>query len=264
MRTWLGDVRRAARELPPLRGLLPLAVGLAAWQVLQPGPSPYYPPPAQWWRDTWPLVTSGELLPALAATLQTFVAALALATAAGAAAGVLLGASAAARRALGPLLEFVRTIPPPAVVPLAVLLLGYEERMKLLVVTFAAVWPILLNVSSAVTHVDPLLGDVARTLRLPAAHRIWKIVVPAAVPGLLLGVRVALPLAVIVTLLVEMLILSPGVGSLVMTAQRGFQSARVFGLLVLIGLLGFALNGAFVIVEALIMRRWPPRPGGPG
>jgi ABC-type nitrate/sulfonate/bicarbonate transport system permease component len=197
----------------------------------------------------------------LAASLRTFGVALLLATVVGGALGVLVGASPRIRRAVGPILEFLRTIPPPAVVPVAVLLLGYDESMKLLVVTLAAVWPILLNTSSAVAHIDPLLDDVARSLRLPASHRLWKIVVPNAVPGLLLGVRIALPLAIIVTLLVEMLILSPGVGSLVMTAQRSFQSARVFGLLVLIGLLGFALNGAFVVVEGLIMRRWPPRHG---
>lgn len=261
MRVWLRDLRQATKAVPPLRGVLPLLAGLAVWQLLQQGPSPYYPAPSQWWRETWPLLAGRELTPALAATLQTFGAALTLATLTGGALGVIIGVSRSTRRAVGPLLEFLRTIPPPAMVPVAVLLLGYDESMKLLVVTLAAVWPILLNTSSTVAHIDPLLGDVGKSLRLPRAHRVWKIVVPAAVPGLLLGVRIALPLAIIVTLLVEMLIISPGVGSLVMTAQRNFQSARVFGLLVLIGLLGFALNGAFVVVEGLIMRRWPPRHG---
>jgi ABC-type nitrate/sulfonate/bicarbonate transport system permease component len=261
MRIWLRDVRDATRGMPPLRGVLPLLVALVAWQLLQQGPSPYYPAPSQWWRETWPLIAGRELGPALSATLQTFAAALVLATALGGAAGVLIGMSRRTRRAVGPLLEFLRTIPPPAVVPLAVLFLGYDERMKLLVVTFAAVWPILLNTSSAVTHIDPLLTDVARSLRMSRADRVRKIVVPAAVPGLLLGVRIALPLAVIVTLLVEMLISAPGVGSLVVAAQRSFQSARVFGLLVLVGLVGFVLNAAFVVIEGLIMRRWPPRPG---
>ena len=258
MSAWLRDLWHAGRSMPPLRGVLPLVAGLVVWQVLQQGPSPYYPPPSQWWKETWPLA-GRELFPALAASLRTFGVALVLATALGGALGVVIGVSRWTRRAVGPLLEFLRTIPPPAIVPVAVLLLGYDESMKLLVVTLAALWPILLNTSSAVAHIDPLLGDVARSLRLPASHRVWKIVVPGAVPGLLLGVRIALPLAIIVTLLVEMLILSPGVGSLVMTAQRNFQSARVFGLLVLIGLLGFTLNGAFVVVESLILRRWPDR-----
>ena len=258
MSVWLRELRHAGRAMPPFRGVLPLVAGLAVWQVLQQGPSPYFPAPSQWWKETWPLA-GRELVPALAASLRTFGVALVLATLVGGALGVVIGVSRGTRRAVGPLLEFLRTIPPPAIVPVAVLLLGYDESMKLLVVTLAALWPILLNTSSAVAHIDPLLGDVARSLRLPPSHRVWKIVVPGAVPGLLLGVRIALPLAIIVTLLVEMLILSPGVGSLVMTAQRNFQSARVFGLLVLIGLLGFTLNGAFVVVESLILRHWPDR-----
>ena len=78
-------------------------------------------------------------------------------------------------------------------------------------------------------------------------------------PGFLLGVRVAIPLAIIVTLLVEMLTLLPGIGSLIVRAQREYQSAQVYGLLVLIGMLGFLLNNGFVLIEGFVLRHWPPR-----
>jgi len=75
----------------------------------------------------------------------------------------------------------------------------------------------------------------------------------------MIGVRVAVPLAIIITLLVEMITMLPGIGSLIVTAQRNFRSADVYALLVLVGLVGFVLNSLFVIVEDLLLRRFPPR-----
>lgn len=254
-------LRSAAAGLPPARGLLPLLALLAAWQLLQRGPSPYFPAPAEWWTSTAPLWSNGQLLPALAATVETFAEGLLLAGAIGAVLGVAIGISAAASRALGPLLEFLRAVPPPATVPVAALLIGYGETMKLLVVVLAALWPILLNTSAAAARIAPLLLDVAESFRLTPAARLRKIVLPSIVPALLLGIRVALPVAIVVTLLVEMLTSLPGVGALMIQATRNFQSAQVYGLLVLVGLLGFVVNDVFAVVEGAILRRWPPRSG---
>ncbi|HVA39089.1 MAG TPA: ABC transporter permease subunit [Candidatus Binataceae bacterium] len=246
-------------KLPPLRGLLPLILFLIAWQLLQPRQSPYFPPPSAWWTSVLTLLRDGRLMPALGSTLLTFGAGLSAATLCGGAIGLLIGLSRRASRTLGPLLEFCRSLPPPVVVPMAVLLLGYSQSLKLLVVTWAAAWPILLNTASATSQIEPLLLSVARTYRLTSTDTVRKIVIPAVLPAFMLGMRVAVPLAIIVTLLVEMLTLMPGVGSLIVTAQREYHSAEVYGLLVLIGLLGFVLNNAFIVIEAKLLRRWPPR-----
>jgi ABC-type nitrate/sulfonate/bicarbonate transport system permease component len=252
-------LRLAAAEIPPARGLVPLVAVLAAWQLLAPGPSAYFPAPLEWWRAAVALGRSGQLWPAFAATVTTFAEGLAIAVAIGAALGIAIGASRPAERSLGPLLEFMRAVPPPVTVPVAALLLGYGLTMKLTVVVLSAVWPILLNTSSSAARVEPLLFDVSRTFRLPAARRIGQIVAPSTVPSLLLGIRVAIPLAIVVTLLVEMLTSLPGVGALMIQAQRNFQSAQVYALLVMVGLFGFAVNDLFVVVEAISLRRWPGR-----
>src|SRR5882757_7986835 len=127
--------------LPALRGLLPLVLLLAAWQALGPHGSPYFPPPSAWWTGVATLSRTGRLMPALSSTLVTFVLAIAIACILGGAAGILIGRSAAARRALGPLLEFCRGLPPPVIVPVAVLVLGYVEGLKLVIVVSVAVWP---------------------------------------------------------------------------------------------------------------------------
>jgi ABC-type nitrate/sulfonate/bicarbonate transport system permease component len=75
----------------------------------------------------------------------------------------------------------------------------------------------------------------------------------------LIGLRVAIPLGIVITLLVEMLTSLPGIGSLIVVAQRQFRSADVYGLLVVVGVMGFLINSLFTIAEQVLLRRWPPR-----
>lgn len=245
-------------RLRSARGLLPLVIGLSAWQLFGPAKSPYFPPPTAWLDGVLFLSRSGRLWPAFAATISTFAIGLAIATAIGFALGIAIGRSRGLRRALAPLLEFCRGLPPPVLVPVAVLLLGYAESLKLLVVVWVAIWPVLLNTATATGLLDELLLDVARTFRFSASTALRKIVAPAVVPALLLGVRVAIPLAIIITLLVEMLTSLPGIGSLIVTSQRQFRSAEVYGLLVLVGILGLLVNAIFTTIEGAVLKRWPP------
>lgn len=256
---WLHHVHGLAASLPPARGLLPLIIFLIAWQLLQSGNSPYFPPPSEWWSGLVVLAKSGRLLPALSATATTLLFGIVIAIFVGTILGLLNGVSPALRRATEPVLEFLRAIPPPAAVPVAILFLGYDASMKLTVVVLAAIWPILLNTSSAAERINPLLIDVARSFRLSWIDRLWRIVLPSVVPAILLGIRVSLPLAIVVTLLVEMLTSIEGIGALMIGAQRNFQSSQVYGLLVLIGLFGFLVNDVFAAIEAILLRRWPPK-----
>jgi ABC-type nitrate/sulfonate/bicarbonate transport system permease component len=244
---------------PPLRGLIPLVLCLAAWQLANPQGSPYFPPPSAWWASLVVLWRSGRLLSALSATLSTFVLAIALAAVLGGLLGLLIGRSRAARRALGPLLEFFRGLPPPVIVPVAVLLLGYAEGLKLTIVVLVAIWPILLNTAAATAGISDLLVEVSSTLRLGRFATMRKVILPSAGPAFLLGIRSAIPLAIIITLLVEMITSLPGIGSLIVISQRQFHSAEVYGLLVVVGIVGFIFNNLFVAIEELLLRRWPPR-----
>ena len=246
-------------KLPPLRGLLPLVLFLVVWQLIQPGPSPYFPAPVEWWRAGLRLAHQTDLVTAFLSTTSSFAVGLALAIVVGTVIGVMIGASPLLSRALQPLLEFMRAIPPPATVPIAGLLIGYNEPMKLVVVVLAALWPILLNIAAAIRQIDPLLLDVAHSFRLSHWATIRRITLPSIVPALLLGIRVAIPLTIILALLVEMLTSLPGIGALMIQSQRNFQSSEVYALLVLVGLFGLVVNDAFLLVESVILRRWPPR-----
>jgi len=256
---WRQYFRLVVEALPSARGMLPLVALLGVWQLLQTGDSPYFPAPSDWWDGLMLLAKSGRLYSALLATTITLLLGLGLAILIGTGMGLVIGVFPRLSRAFGPLLEFLRAIPPPAVVPVAILFMGYDERMKLTVVVLAAIWPVLLNTSSAAERVHPLLLDVAHSFRLSAFDRIRLIILPSAVPAILLGVRVALPIAIVVTLLVEMLTSIEGIGALMIGAQRNFQSSQVYGLLVLIGLFGLLVNNAFAVFEAILLHRWPPK-----
>jgi len=246
-------------SFPPLRGLLPLGVLLAIWQVVGSEQSPYFPPPSTWARGLSRLADSGKLQPAAAATLGTFWVALSVATVLGTLIGLLVGASKAADRALGPTFEFARAVPPAAVVPIAVLLIGYDQKMKVAVVTFAAIWPILLNTRAGVRSLDPVLRDTARCLHLSRFDRSRKCILPALTPAILLGVRVAAPVALVITLLVEIVTRVSGLGALIAVSQRNYLSAQVYGLILVAGLFSFAVNGLVAVLEAWVLRHRPRR-----
>jgi ABC-type nitrate/sulfonate/bicarbonate transport system permease component len=243
-----------AMLFPPLRGLVPLGLLLAVWELIAPDRSPYFPPPTRWTGGLADLWSEGALVPAAVATLATFVAALGTATALGALLGLVLGAAPRADQALGPTLEYARAMPPAAVVPVAALLIGYDGTMKVAVVTSAAIWSILLNTRAGVRQIDPVLLDMARSLRLTRVDRARKVLFPALVPSIFLGVRVAAPVALVITLLVEILTQVNGVGALIAVAQRNYHPARVYGLILVCGLFSLAVNAAVTAIQVYVFR----------
>lgn len=241
-----------------LRGLTPLAVALSVWQISAPHDSVFFPPPSTWAPSLGALWEQGTLWPAATATLRTMFTALVFATILGTGAGILIGASRLADRALGPTLEFARVMPPAAVVPVATLLIGYKEQMKLTVVTLAAIWAVLLNTRSGVHRLDPILIDTARSFRLGRLAMVRKVALPALLPAIFTGVRVAAPVALIITLLVEIVTHVPGIGELISTSQRNYQSARVYGLILVAGALSLLLSGLVGALESFLFRHRPP------
>ncbi|MEW6154621.1 MAG: ABC transporter permease [Actinomycetota bacterium] len=250
---------RGRGGFPPLRGLVPLAAALAVWQVAGDPSSPYFPTPSQWLAGLADLGRSGALVPAAGETLVTFGTGLAVAAVLGTALGVAVGTSKAADRALGPTFEFLRAIPPAAVVPIAALLLGFDQQMKVAVVTFAAVWSVLLNTRAGIRGIDPVLVDTARSLHLSRLDTARKVLLPALAPWIFVGVRVAAPVALVITLLVEILTRVGGIGALMAVAQRSYLAGQVYGLILMAGLFSLAVSGLVSALEARLFRHHPPR-----
>ncbi|WP_436764247.1 ABC transporter permease [Streptosporangium sp. V21-05] len=252
-----------ARPLfPPLVGLLPLAVLLLAWQMLGDRGSADFPPPTSWIEAIEAVRQRGLLVPALQRTLLVFAAALAIATVIGAAIGTLLGASTVARKAFGPLTELLRNFPPPAAVPVAVLLLGNTTTMSLIVIVATALWPIVLNTQEAVRVIPRVRIDAGRALGLSRGRQISSMIVPGVLPAVMIGVRVATPICLIVVLLAEMLASTGGIGHLILERQRLYDSAGVFACLAIVGVLGLLTSTLVGGFERVLLRNWPPGHNG--
>lgn len=255
-----GRRRKARRRsIPPLRGLWVLVAGLVIWQFSVSIESPYAPPPSKWWRQVSLLWSSGKLGQSILSTVETFVISLVVATVLGIAIGMLIGRLRPADRALGPFLEYCRVMPPAAVVPLIVLFAGYTEKMKVIVVVFAAIWPVLLQVRAGTRALDPVLLDTGRALHLGRIGTARKILIPSLIPSILLGVRVATPTVLIIVILVEMLTRVTGLGGLIEESQNNYNAAAVFGLLSLTCLLALLINSLVTAAEGYLLRYRPQR-----
>jgi ABC-type nitrate/sulfonate/bicarbonate transport system permease component len=249
--------------IAPARGLLPLAVLLIGWQLVGDPGSVTVPPPTEWFAALARLHARGELLPAVWSTTSTYLLALGLAVLVGAAVGVAIGASRLADRLLTPSLDAIATVPGAALVPVVILLLGLTQAANVLVVVLVVVWPILLNMTAAMRAVPAVRLDMSRTLGISAAARWRKIILPSLVPELLVGVRISSSLALIITLLGDILGSAGGIGIQLEVRSASFDAAGAWGLLLIVGAIGYLASRAITALERRVLRTWPPGSGAP-
>ncbi|MDV6296172.1 ABC transporter permease [Rhodococcus aetherivorans] len=234
----------------PLRGLVPLAMLLIVWQLIASDDSLSFPPPHAWLRAIARMYGEGVLSPAIRQTLTTFMVALAVAALLGAIVGIAIGASPRIDRALSPTIDFLAAVPGAAFVPVAVLLLGTSPLSGVAVVALVVSWPILLNTATAMRAVPAVRLEMSRMLGLSTGERWRKVILPTLVPGIMLGVRVAASMALIITLLVEILGAGEGVGRLFVESQQKFDTRAVWGLLLIVGTVGYLTSATLARVEA--------------
>jgi ABC-type nitrate/sulfonate/bicarbonate transport system permease component len=236
-----------------LLGAIELAVPLAVVALIwfwSAGSDVYYYPPLkdvlQTFNDTWVFERFGsDVVPSL---VRLFIGYF-IAVAVGVGGGVALGMSPVLRRVAAPIVEFLRAIPAPALLPFALLVLGVGNDSKIFVIAFVCLWPILLNAVDGVSGVDPTLVDTGRVYRIPASDRLRHVVLPAAAPHIFAGMRTSLSLALILMVISEMVASSNGIGYFVLQAQRSFAIPEMWSGIILLGILGYLFNAVFLLVE---------------
>lgn len=242
-------VKRAAYVL----GLPALLIGL--WWLLTLNSTNFYvPKPGELWTtlfDTWDAERiRADVLPSVTRFLIGTGAAIVL----GVAFGVVIGSVRWVRQLTEPLLEFFRAIPPPVLVPVLMLIVGVNDRMKVLVIISGAIWPVLLNTIEGVRAVDPVLKDTARTYGIAGAARFRHMVLPSAGPQIAAGVRQALSIGLILMVISEMFASSSGLGFAIVTFQRSFAVPEMWSGIVLLGLIGFVMSLVFQLCERRVLR----------
>jgi ABC-type nitrate/sulfonate/bicarbonate transport system permease component len=251
-----------------LRGTLErwvlFAVLITAWQLAaKAAADPFFPTPATiagqmyrlWFSGTADRLfltesATGDVLPSLA----RLGAGLVLGSVAGAVLGVAVGRSRWAYEFLDPVLQFFRAIPPPTMVPVFIVLFSLGPQMQIASIVFSVLWPVLLNAADGARTVEPLQMETARAFRLTGWERLGFVIVPATLPKLFAGLRLALSLSLILMVFSE---LQPGaadgIGFRLQEATTRFDYETVWAAIVLLGILGYLLNAGLQAIERRVL-----------
>jgi ABC-type nitrate/sulfonate/bicarbonate transport system permease component len=248
---------------PPVVAVLLL---LALWEaVVRAGliPETSIPPATSAIGELATQLVETTLWKAVGNTLEGWVIGLGLAVLLGVPAGILIGSSRWAYRALRVPIEFLRPIPSVALIPLAVLVYGTGLQSKVFLATFASFWPLLIQTIYGVQDVDPVATDTARAFQLGRLERLWRITVPSAVPYIATGIRIASAVALILCVTAELVIGSAGLGREINSASSGGDVNLMYAMIIATGLLGWLLNIAATMVERRVLHWHPSQRGVP-
>jgi ABC-type nitrate/sulfonate/bicarbonate transport system permease component len=201
----------------------------------------------------WDAVLSGQIPMQIAVSMRRAAAGYLLAAAVFIPLGILMGLSGNAYRALEVIVEMLRPVPPPAMIPVALLFFGLEDAMKIFVIFFSCAWPILLNTLDGVRGIDPVLWNTGKTFALTHAQIIRGIVLPAASPQIITGLRVSLPIMLILVVISEMVGSTDGIGYFILDSQRRFRVAQMYAGMLALALLGYALNQLFYLLHRQLL-----------
>ncbi|MFC0582217.1 ABC transporter permease [Micrococcoides hystricis] len=171
----------------------------------------------------------------------------------GVALGFVLATVPILRAMFEPGVHFVRGIPPVALVPILITLVGFGPEMRITSIIIAAVFPTMISTIDGIRAVDGGLKDVCTVYQLPRAARLGSVYLPAAGPQIAAGMQVSLQVAFIVMIASEMMGPSQGIGSMTLLAQQSFMSADMWAGILLLGLIGFLANSAFDLIKSRVL-----------
>ena len=249
-----------AVAVPPI---LLVAALLGIWEWWSSGPAATLPAPSRVWNDSYEMIVNpfydrGGLDKGLGlhlmASLQRVFLGFAISAVVGVALGMLVGSSRLAMRALDPLFQVLRTVPPLAWLPISLAAFREAQPSAIFVIFITAVWPIIINTAVGVRNVPQDYRNVARVIRLSPFDWFARIVVPAAAPYIFTGLRIGVGLSWLAIIAAEMLIGGVGIGFFVWDAWNSSNLSDIVVALVYIGLVGFILDRLMAMVGRAVTR----------
>jgi sulfonate transport system permease protein len=233
---------------------LPVLLAAAWWFWSADSTSLYFPPLSRIWDALLSGFTDGTMLADLSYSLVNIVVGLAVGTLVAIVVGLVIGQVERLREVLDPLLQFVRSVPQSALIPIVIGALGIGQAPKIYMIGFACFWPVLLNTIDGVRSITPEVWAMARAYRIPAVLRLRKVVLPAALPQIVAGVRVSLAVGVVVMVVSEIFSSLKGLGHSIHMAGSVFDVPTAWAGTLLVGVLGYVLSIVFILFEKVILR----------
>jgi NitT/TauT family transport system permease protein len=202
----------------------------------------------------WQLAQTGELYDDISASLFRALSGLLISVALIIPLGLVVGWHARLGNLLNQFIEVCRNTAPLALLPVFILLLGIGEMSKITMVIYSCAWPLLLNTIAAVKQVDPLLIKSARTMGATPQQLFRKVILPAALPTIFVGIRLASASAMLVLVASEMVGAKAGLGYLVINSQYSFLISQMYFGILDITVIGLVLNAVLEALERRFMR----------
>jgi len=220
--------------------IIPVSV-LLVWELLaRLGllPPNWLPAPTVVGKTIYQLAVAGDLFKHAATTIARVAVGFLLGASAGTLFGAITGYLPIARKLLDPSLQALRSVPSIAWVPLFLLWLGIQETSKITLIALGAFFPVYLNLSVAMRHVDPKLLEVGRLYRLSSFQMVRRLILPAALPEYIVGLRSGLGLAWMFVVAAELLGASSGIGYLMVDGEMTGRAAVILASVILFAIFG--------------------------
>lgn len=244
------------RRLLSLLGPLTVVVAAAAWQLLSVTgslPADVFPSALSVIGAFLAQLGSAAFWGTLGATVSSALVGLVILAAIASVAALVVTSSRFAYESTWFLIEFLKPIPPVALIPLGLLLWGPSPTMKITLVVFGAVWPLFVQLVYGIRQIDGLTLDMARSYRLGFVRTTRHVVVPALLPFALTGLRVSAAIAIVVSVVTEMIGGASGLGQSIVVAQSAGNLPEMYALIFATGVLGLVVNGAFRALEGPLL-----------
>lgn len=203
------------------------------------------------------LLQGATLWSAIGQTLQGWLIGLAITVAIAVPVGILLGTFSLLHRTVNGVIEFIRPIPPVALIPVAVLLWGSSGNVVIALVVAGSLWPLMIQVIYGVRDIDPVSKDMAKVFGMKQGKQLLNIVLPGSLPMTMTGLRLAATIGLVIAISTEFIVGVPGLGAEVMLAYQANNLPSTYALVIVTGVLGIVANFAFRALESRMMR-WHP------
>jgi len=200
------------------------------------------------------MAVRGTLWIHLAATLERVAMGFGVGATLGVALGLAAGQLTPVRNVIEPLVELLRPIPPLALLPMFIVWVGIGEASKIGFITYATFFPIFLTTVTGVRQIDPLLVRAAQSLGARGVALFTRVILPAALPDILTGLRLGVALAFFVIVISEFIGAEHGLGYLINDGRNFFLVPQMLGAAVVLGLLGYAGSGLVRLLERRLTR----------
>jgi sulfonate transport system permease protein len=244
----------ARRLVGPALGVLVFVAVLGIWQLWAGAEGSFLVPTASEVAErAWDVWRTSDFLSEVGQSMKRYVVGFAIAAAIGIALGLLVGASHAARRTLDPLLECLRAVPAIAIAPAAAIVLGYGDASRIVVIAFGLCFPILVNTAEGVRGIPLEVRDTASMLHVGRVERLARIYLPAALPSIMAGLRIAVALGLVLVIVSEFVGETNGLGYYLVIQQSTFDYPALYAGILFLGLLGYVLNRLFLAAERRLL-----------